>query len=60
MKIQGNTIIADEGKVLRCKCHNVIMGTEIYLKEKMKNGKLEPDTPDNYEEIDEPDREDLI
>lgn len=51
MKIQNNTVIADEGKVLRCKCHNVIMGTEVYLREIMKNGKLEPDTADNYEEI---------
>ena len=53
MKIQGNILIADEGKVIRCKCHNVILGTEVYLKEIMKDGKLEPDSPDNYEEIDE-------
>ena len=59
MKVQNNIIIADEGKVLRCKCHHVIMGTEVYLKEIMKNGKLEKDTPDNYEEIDELKREDI-
>lgn len=59
MKVQNNIIIADEGKVLRCKCHHVIMGTEVYLKEIMKDGKLEKDTPDNYEEIDEPKREDI-
>ena len=51
---EGKTLIADEGKVFRCKCHNVILGTEIYLREIMKNGVLEPDTADNYEEIDAP------
>lgn len=59
MNIQNNTIIADEGKVIRCKCHNVIIGNVVYLKEIMKDGKLEKDTPDNYEEIDEPKREDI-
>ena len=59
MKIQNNIIIADEGKVLRCKCHHVIMGTEVYLKEIMKDGKLESDTADNYEEIDEPEKEEF-
>ena len=56
MRIENNgkTLIADEGKVLRCKCHHVIMGTEVYLKEKMKDGVLVEDTVDNYEEIDEP------
>lgn len=36
MKIENNgkTLIADDGKVFRCKCHHVILGTEIYLKEK--------------------------
>lgn len=53
MQILNNTLIADEGKVIRCKCHNCILGTEVYLKEIMKNGKLEPDSVDNYEEIDE-------
>lgn len=57
MRIENNTLIADEGKVLRCKCHHVIMGTEVYLKQIMKNGKLEPDSSDNYEEIDEPEKE---
>ena len=56
MRVQNNTIIVDEGKALRCKCHNVIMGNEVYLKEIMKNGKLESDTVDNYEEVDEPKR----
>jgi acetone carboxylase gamma subunit len=50
----GKTLVADEGKVIRCKCHHVIMGTEVYLKEKMKDGVLVEDTIDNYEEIDAP------
>lgn len=52
MKQINNTIYADEGKVLRCKCHHVIMGTEVYLREKMIDGTLVPDSIDNYEEID--------
>lgn len=62
MRIENNgkTLIADEGKVLRCKCHYVIMGTEVYLKEKMKDGVLVEDTVDNYEEIDEPERPEII
>lgn len=62
MRIENNgkTLIADEGKVLRCKCHHVIMGTEVYLKEKMKGGVLVEDTVDNYEEIDEPERPEII
>lgn len=54
MKIENNTLIADEGKVFRCKCHNVILGTEIYLKKIMKDGKLIADSSENYEEIDDP------
>lgn len=54
MKQINNIIIADDGKVLKCKCHNVIMGTEVYLREKMINGFLVPDNIDNYEEIDDP------
>ena len=53
MKQINNIIIADDGKVLKCKCHNVIMGTEVYLREKMINGVLVPDNIDNYEEIDD-------
>ena len=62
MRIENNgkTLVADEGKVLRCKCHHVIMGTEVYLKEKMKDGVLVEDTVDNYEEIDEPERPEIM
>ena len=62
MRIENNgkTLIADEGKVIRCKCHHVIMGTEVYLREKMKDGVLVEDTVDNYEEIDEPERPEEI
>ena len=62
MRIENNgkTLIADEGKVLRCKCHHVIMGTEVYLQEKMKDGVLVEDTVDNYEEINEPEKNEEI
>lgn len=62
MRIENNgkTLIADEGKVFRCKCHHVIMGTEVYLREKMKDGVLVEDTVDNYEEIDAPERPEEI
>lgn len=59
MKIQNNILIADEGKVLKCTCHNVILGKEVCLRNIMINGKLEIDTSDNYEEIDEPEREEV-
>ena len=51
MKIIENIIIADEGKVLRSKCHGVILGTEVCLKEIFKDGKLQLDSVDNYEEV---------
>lgn len=53
----GKHLIADEGKVIRCKCHHVIMGTEVFLKEIMKDGVLVEDNSENYEEVDEPTRE---
>lgn len=58
MKIEenGKHLIADEGKVIRCKCHNAILGTEVFLREIMQNGVLVEDHADNYEEIDEPAR----
>lgn len=57
MKIEGRTLIADEGKVLRCKCHNIILGTEVYMRQIMKDGVLVEDSAENYEEIDEPEIE---
>lgn len=62
MRIENNGkhLIADEGKVIRCKCHQVIMGTEVFLKEIMKDGVLVEDNPDNYEEVDEPAREEEL
>lgn len=53
----GKTLIADEGKVFMCTCHNAILGTRVYLKEIMKNGILVEDSADNYIEVDEPERE---
>lgn len=50
----GKTLVADEGKVLMCKCHNVILGSEVYLKEIMLDGVLKIDSVDNYIEVDEP------
>ena len=50
----GKTLVADEGKVLMCKCHNVILGSEVYLKEIMQDGVLKTDSVDNYIEVDEP------
>ena len=55
----GKTLIADEGMVLMCKCHNVILGNEVYLKEIMKNGELVEDSAENYIEVEEPEREDM-
>lgn len=59
MRIENNTLIADEGKVFRCKCHGVILGNEVHLRKLMKDCKLCVDTPDNYEEINEPVREEV-
>lgn len=47
-------LIADEGKVFKCKCHGAILGSEVYLKEIMQNGLLLADSADNYEEVDAP------
>lgn len=32
MENDGKTLIADEGKLFMCICHNVILGKEVYLK----------------------------
>lgn len=48
----GKTLIADEGKVIKCNCHNVILGKKVFLKEIMKDGILVKDSVDNYTEID--------
>lgn len=60
MRIENNGkhLIADEGKVLRCTCHGVILGTDVYLKQIMKDGALVEDSADNYEEIDAPEMPD--
>ena len=57
MKIDGNHIIADEGKVFVRKSDGLIFGEEIYLGytwyvggEKLDSPKLE--TPNDFDEID--------
>ena len=62
MKIENNgkTLIADEGKVIKCICHNVILGKIVYLREIMKDGILVEDSVDNYTEIDEPEKLDIL
>lgn len=55
----GKHLIAEEGKVIRCKCHHVIMGTEVFLKEIMKDGVLVEDSADNYEEVDAPEKPEM-
>ena len=58
MRIENNgkNLIADEGKVIKCNCHGVILGKMVFLKEIMKDGVLVEDSADNYTEIDEPER----
>ena len=62
MKIENNgkTLIADEGKVIKCNYHNVILGKKVFLKKIMKDGVLVEDTQDNYTEIDEPEKLDIL
>ena len=47
-------LIADEGKVLRQISSGIILGTEVYLRKVMIDGKMVDDFVENYEEIDEP------
>lgn len=49
----GKILIADKGKTFICKCHNVIIGSEVYLNSIIINGKLEIDSANNYDEIDD-------
>lgn len=47
-------LIADEGKVLKQISSGIILGTEVYLRKVMIDGKMVDDFVENYEEIDEP------
>ena len=47
-------LIADEGKVLKQISSGIILGTEVYLRKVMIDGKMVDDFIENYEEIDEP------
>lgn len=53
MKIinDGYTIVADDGYALKCKCHNILLGTEVHLREIMMDDVLVHDSIDNYVEV---------
>lgn len=53
MKItnDGRTLVAEDGFAIMCKCHNMILGTEVYLECIMKDRKLVMDSQDNYTEV---------
>lgn len=53
MKITNNgcTLVADEGYVLKCTCHDIVLGTEVHLDKIMKDGILHQDSIDNYIEV---------
>lgn len=54
----GKTLVADDGKLIMCTCHNVILGTEVHLNKIMYNDNLIDDSIKNYIEIDIPKTED--
>ena len=59
MKIDPNDskhLIADEGKVLRCKYCGVIMGNQVWMGSHVHEDQTIEETADDYEEIDEPER----
>lgn len=49
-------LIADEGKVLKCRYCNVIMGNQVWMGSHSHQGSTIEETVDDYEEIDEPKR----
>ena len=49
-------LIADEGKVLRCKYCNVVMGNQVWMGDHTHEGQTVEETVDDYEEIDGPER----
>ena len=56
MKQEGNKLIAEDNKILRCKIDNIVYGNEVYMgKTFYKNGEYIPDGIDteakDYEEI---------
>lgn len=60
MKIEGNHIIADEGKVFRRKGTDELFGADIYLgySHYINGIRQDPphlDIPEDFEEIDDPD-----
>ena len=60
MKIEGNHIIADEGKVFRRKGTDELFGADIYLGYShyingIRQSPPHLDIPEDFEEIDDPD-----
>ena len=60
MKIEGNHIIADEGKVFRRKGTDELFGADIYLGYShyingIRQAPPHLDIPEDFEEIDDPD-----
>ena len=53
MKIinDGCTLVADDGYALKCKCHDILLGTEVHLNKIMVDGILVHDSIDNYTEV---------
>lgn len=59
MKIDGNTLIADEGKILIRRVGYPLKGKVVHLGKVNIDGKLVEDVASNWEEIDEPARKEF-
>lgn len=58
MRQEGNKIYADEGMVLKHKPNGPVFGTEVDLGlKKLPDGSLVPDTIDDFEEIEDTQRD---
>lgn len=50
----SKTLIAEPGKVIKCICHNIVLGNKVFLDKIYKDNTLIEDIIDNYSEIEEP------